>query len=257
MAPSCLDGTDRTLLLEESPRRVRTLLDGVVVADSREMKLLHEAGRLPVYGFPVDAVREGALVPRGGEGSTRHAGEYRRFAVRAGARLVPDAAYRYLADPAGCPGLSQLVFFDWPSMDAWFEEDEEVFKHARDPYHRVDTLHSSREVVVSLGGLELARSSRPRLLFETGLPTRYYLPRLDVRSELLRPSDARSVCPYKGVARYYSIEVDGMRHDDLVWTYPAPVPEAPKLQDLLAFYNEKVDITVDGVLQDRPQTPWS
>jgi uncharacterized protein (DUF427 family) len=257
MAPSVLDDTDRTVLLERSPRRVRTLLDGELIADSREMRLLHEAGRLPVYGFPHASVREGVLVPHSGEGSSPHAGPFRRFAIRTGRRTVADAAYRYLGDPAGAPGLSELVFFDWPTMDAWFEEDEEVFKHARDPYHRVDTLHSSREVVVSLDGVELARSTRPRLLFETGLPTRYYLPRLDVRADVLRESDTHTVCPYKGVASYHSIEVGGRRYQDLAWTYPAPVPEAPKLQGLIAFFNEKLDITVDGVLEERPRSPWS
>jgi uncharacterized protein (DUF427 family) len=132
-----------------------------------------------------------------------------------------------------------------------------VFKHPRDPYHRVDVLNSSRHVQVRVGGVLVAESRRPRLLFETGLPVRYYLPKLDVRPESLVPSATRTRCPYKGEAVYWSVRAGGELFEDIVWSYPAPIPEAPKIENLLAFYNEKTDITVDGVLQERPATKWS
>ena len=170
-----------------------------------------------------------------------------------------DMAWRYTAPTAGCELLADYVAFDWNSADSWFEEDDEVFKHARDPYHRVDTLHSSRRVQVFIDGVQVANSTSPRLLFETGFPTRYYLPKVDVRLDLLVPSATHSVCPYKGTASYYSVQLpDGGRLvSDIVWYYPAPIAECPKIENLLCFFNEKVDIVVDGVAQPRPVTPWS
>jgi uncharacterized protein (DUF427 family) len=142
-------------------------------------------------------------------------------------------------------------------MDSWFEEDDEVFVHPRDPYHRVDVLNSSRHVKVVVEGEVVAETHRPRLLFETGLPTRYYFPKLDVRLELLEPTDSVTACPYKGQARYWSVRVGDHVVKDLVWSYPTTIPECPKIENLLSFYNEKVDLYVDGELQVRPKTPWS
>jgi uncharacterized protein (DUF427 family) len=134
-------------------------------------------------------------------------------------------------------------------MDAWFEEDEEVFVHPRDPYTRVDILPTSREVRVELDGVTIARSTSARLLFETGLPVRYYLPKPHVRMDLLTPTPTVTACPYKGTAEYWSVTVDGTEHPDLVWSYRTPLPESQKIAGLMAFYNDKVDIYVDGVRQ--------
>jgi uncharacterized protein (DUF427 family) len=142
-------------------------------------------------------------------------------------------------------------------MDAWFEEDEEVFTHPRDPYTRVDILPSSRHVRVEVDGVTLAESASPRLLFETGLPVRYYLPKTHVRMDLLTPTDSESHCPYKGQAQWWSVRVGDSLHEDLAWSYRAPLPESQKIAGLVAFYNEKVDIYVDGVLQERPRTKFS
>jgi uncharacterized protein (DUF427 family) len=142
-------------------------------------------------------------------------------------------------------------------MDAWFEEDDEVFVHPRDPYHRVDVLNSSRHVKVTLGGELVAETRRPRLLFETSLPVRYYIPMLDVKMELLDPSDTISRCPYKGVAAYWSVRAGGTVHPDLAWSYRSPIPECPKIENLIAFFNERVDLEVDEERLERPQTPWS
>jgi uncharacterized protein (DUF427 family) len=158
---------------------------------------------------------------------------------------------------SGMEELAGYVAFYWDRVDAWFEEDDEVFKHARDPYKRIDVLQSSRHVEVFIDGAKVADSTRPRILFETGLPTRYYLPKLDVRVDLLRPSASTSVCPYKGTAHYWSVQLPDRLVDDIVWYYPAPIPEIPKIEGHLCFYNEKVDLVVDGVPQERPVSPWS
>jgi len=142
-------------------------------------------------------------------------------------------------------------------MDAWFEEDDEVFVHPRDPYHRVDVLNSSRHVKVSVGGEVVAETRRPRLLFETSLPVRYYIPMLDVRMDLLESSDTISRCPYKGVASYWSVRLGGTLHADLAWSYRSPIPECPKIENLIAFFNERVDLDIDEERVQRPQTPWS
>jgi len=138
-------------------------------------------------------------------------------------------------------------------MDAWYEEEDEVFVHARDPHKRVDVLQSSRHVVVSVGGTVLADSRRPCLLFETGLPTRYYIPPDDVRMDLLRPSEKHTQCPYKGTASYLSSETE----EDIAWFYPEPIPEQPRIAGLIAFFNERVDVEVDGEPEERPETQWS
>jgi uncharacterized protein (DUF427 family) len=131
-------------------------------------------------------------------------------------------------------------------MDAWFEEDEQVFVHPRDPYTRVDTLHSSRHVRVEIDGVTMGETRRPMFLFETRLPTRYYIPKLDVRMDLLEPSESVTRCPYKGVARHWSAQVCDKLVTDIVWSYPAPIPECPKIENLLSFYNERVDLYIVG-----------
>lgn len=118
-------------------------------------------------------------------------------------------------------------------------------------------MRSSRHVGVFANGVVVADSHRPLLLFETGLPVRYYLPKLDVRAELLTVTSTRTRCPYKGEAIYWSVDIDEMHLEDVVWSYPAPIPEIPKIENLLSFFNEKVDIEVDGEIQARPRTAWS
>ncbi len=141
-------------------------------------------------------------------------------------------------------------------MDAWYEEEERVFVHPRDPFHRVDTRRSARHVVVRVAGEVVAETSRPVMLFETGLPVRYYLPREDVRGTL-RPTSTRTTCAYKGEANYWSAEIGDRVIEDLAWSYPAPLRDAGDLVDLICFFDEKVDLVVDGVRRDRPVTPWS
>jgi uncharacterized protein (DUF427 family) len=139
-------------------------------------------------------------------------------------------------------------------MTEWLEEDEPVYTHPRDPYKRVDILASSRHVRIEIDGVTIAESSQPRILYETGLPPRYYIPLTDVRMDLLRRSDAQSHCPYKGTAGYWSVDTGQAVHEDIVWIYRTPLPESQKIAGLACLYNEKVDLYLDGELQERPRT---
>jgi uncharacterized protein (DUF427 family) len=242
---------------EDSPRRVRTYLNGVPVADSTHMKLLLEKKRLPQYYFPREDVNMDLLVESDKQAEDENKGPATYYHVKVGDQTAENAAVAYLSPPEGAPDVSGHIQFDWNSMEAWFEEDDQIYKHARDPYKRIDVLNSSRHIEIKIDGVTVADTHRPRLLFETGLPTRFYVPKLDVDMELLTPTETHSVCPYKGTASYYSVTVDGKTYDDYVWTYPLPIPECPKVENLLCFYNEKVDVYVDGELQERPKTNWS
>jgi uncharacterized protein (DUF427 family) len=146
---------------------------------------------------------------------------------------------------------------DWAAMDRWLEEDEEVLGHPRDPYTRCDPIHSTRHVQVRIDGTLVADSTRSVMLFETGLPTRYYLPADDVRVDLLEPSAHTSFCPYKGRASYHSVRVGENVRENIVWYYQEPFDEVAKIRDLLAFYDEQVEVTIDGVVQPQPASPWS
>lgn len=149
------------------------------------------------------------------------------------------------------------VILDFDAFDEWREEDEVLVGHARDPFKTVDTRRSSRHVVVQIGGVPIADSTRSIMLFETYLPTRYYLPRADVRMELLEASPSTSVCAYKGRARYWSARVGDTHVPDVAWSYEDPDNYATSVKGLICFYNERVDIIVDGELLERPRSPWS
>jgi uncharacterized protein (DUF427 family) len=241
--------------LEPGGKRVRAFLGAEPVADTSRPTLVWEVPYYPTYYFPLADVRTELLEPDGGVAHSPSRGDGRTFTVRAGGRTAPRAALRYEDSPI--EELRDLVRLDWHAMDAWFEEDEQVFTHARDPYTRIDILASSRHVRVEVDGTTVAESTSPRLLFETGLPVRYYLPKTHVRMELLTPTDTVSHCPYKGQAEYWSVRIADRVHEDLAWSYRAPFAESQKIASLVAFYDEKVDVYVDGVLRKRPQTKFS
>ncbi len=248
---------DHTLYFEDSPRRVRVMFNGETIADSKRTKLLRETGYRPIYYFPPDDVRMDLLEPTDEHTRCPYKGDASYWTIRVGDRVSENAAWGYLDPLPGREDIKGYLAFYWNKVDAWYEEAEEVFKHARDPYHRVDVLHGSRHVRVELDGQVLAESRRPRLLFESGLPTRYYLPKQDVRLDLLEPSPTTSRCPYKGVAVYWSLRLGETLLEDIVWSYPLPIPECPKIEQAVCFFNERVDLYVDGELQERPESPWS
>ncbi|MGH7685551.1 MAG: DUF427 domain-containing protein [Candidatus Dormibacteria bacterium] len=238
--------------LEPTAKRVRCFLGGTAVADSTHAMLCFETNRLCVYYFPMGDVRAGALVPsRMYESSLKGTAQY--FDVGNGDAVATDAAWEYRVALPGAQAGTRYVGFHWTLMDAWFEEDEEVFAHPRDPYHRIDVLQSSRHVQVSAAGRVIADSTRPAILYETSLPPRYYIPRADVRLALLGPSTAQTTCAYKGRTTQYWAQ-DGR---DVAWMHEAPNPEVGRIAGLIAFFNERVDITIDGQEQPRPTTPWS
>jgi uncharacterized protein (DUF427 family) len=240
--------------IEYSPRRVRAYFDHQVIADSQRVLLVYETKRPPVYWFPTADVRMDLLVPK--EQAVAGAAEV-RWRSNTARDTSDNLAWSY-AEPTGDrAALTNHIAFYWNAVDAWYEEDEEVFVHPRDPYSRVDTVHSSRHVRVDVDGKTVAETKRPVLLFETGLPTRYYIPKLDVRMDLLEPTDTVTHCPYKGDAGYYTLRLGATTFKDFVWVYRRPIPEIPKIENLLCFYNEKVDLYVDGVLQERPTSPFS
>jgi uncharacterized protein (DUF427 family) len=245
------------ILLEPSPRRVRVVFGNATIADSQRVLMMMEGRQIALYYFPREDVQVDVLEPSGHTREDRNKGAATLFDVRLGDRTAHDAAWSYNQPLPDGQDMTGYVAFEWGKMDAWFEEDEEVFVHPRHPYHRIDVLHSSRKVRVEFGGEIIAETRQPRLLFETGLPTRYYIPKVDVRMEKLVRSVTHTGCPYKGTASYWSVRVGDQVIPDLVWTYPNPHPESYKIENLLAFYNEKVDIYVDGVLQPRPKTRWS
>jgi uncharacterized protein (DUF427 family) len=210
---------ERVVLVDAFPRRVRAVRDGEVVVDSQNVKLVHETGRLPRYAFPAKDVR---------------------------------------IEAPPHPDVDGHVTVPWDAVDAWFEEDERVLVHPRDPYHRIDTFQTSRRIEVSVDGVVLAASTRARALYETALPVRYYLPRADVRCELLEASATVTQCAYKGTARHWSARIGDVLVDDVAWTYDEEVRrEGEPVRWLIAFYNERVDLDVDGQRDERPRTAWS
>jgi uncharacterized protein (DUF427 family) len=207
-----------TVYVEEFPRRVRGIKDGRPVVDSARVRLVHETNRLPRYSFPAGDVQLHAQ---------------------------PD------------PLVDGYVLVRWEDVDAWYEEDEQILGHVHDPYHRIEVYRTSRLLRVSLEGTVLAESGRAKALYETGLPVRWYLPRDDVHTDLLAHSDTETLCAYKGYATHFSARLGDRLVPDVAWSYQDPWHDATEVRGHLAFYNERVDLDIDGVRHDRPSTPWS
>jgi uncharacterized protein (DUF427 family) len=244
----------RALYLEPTPKRIRVEVGGEVIADSRHAFLLHEGGLQPVYYFPPEDVRDEFLEP-----SERHThcpkkGDASYYTIRAGGEVVQAGAWYYPDPLDGTPPIKDLIAFYFDRMGRWLEEGEQIGVHPRDPYHRIDVLASDRQVRVSVNGELLAETDRALALFESNLPTRWYMPAEDVVVSL-EPSDTVTRCPYKGTAAYYSVPGDDGQ--DLLWYYDEPFDEVRKIRGLVCFYNERVDIELDGELQDRPELGFS
>jgi uncharacterized protein (DUF427 family) len=244
--------------VETSMKRVRAYLGGDVVADTRAPLLVWEVPYFPTYYIPAADMR--AELVSAGDAAVESAesdhqaslGKAEVLHVKTTAGTAERAARRYPDSPVA--EIRDAVRLDWSSMTEWFEEDEPVYTHPRDPYSRIDILASSRRVRVEVDGVTVAESDQPRILFETGLPPRYYLPLTDVRMDLLSSSDKSTHCPYKGTAGYWSVDTGTRVHQDLVWIYRTPLPESQKIAGLACFYNERVHLYVDGELQ-KPRSP--
>jgi uncharacterized protein (DUF427 family) len=234
---------------EPTEKRIRAILNNEVIGDSsRAMLMIESPGELNYY-FPIEDLQMDLLLESDYTKKSGYRGTKRFWHVKAGEQVIKNAAWTY--DPKdNRPDFLGYLAINWQAMDHWYEEEEEVFYHPRNPYHRVDTIKSSRHVEVYFDGEKIADTKQPYLLFETSLPTRYYIPVDDVRMDYLKASDTHSICPYKGNASYYSVGVNDAELKDVVWTYPDPIPEAPKVKNLLAFWSEKdkrIQIFVDGI----------
>ena len=238
--------------VEPVPRRIRAYLGTEKALDTTRALYVWEWPNYPQYYIPLADVRQDLLIPEGHAQQTGR-GKAELHGLRAGEAHRPRAA-RVITEST-IDGLSGTVRFEWGALDAWFEEDEQVFVHPRSPYVRVDALRSNRPVRVELDGVVLADTQSPVMVFETGLPTRYYVSRTDVRFAHLIPTDTVTACPYKGVTSgYWSVRVGDTVHKDLAWAYDFPARQLLPIAGLLAFYNEKVDTFVGGQLLERPQT---
>jgi len=240
--------------VEEGRKRVRAYLGGTLVADTLRPRLVWEGPHFPVYYIPAGDVKA-ELVPTGETERSPSRGAAELLDVVAGNVTAQSAARRYPDSPL--EALRDLVRLEFDAMSEWFEEDEPIYVHPRDPYTRVDVLASSRHIRVEIDGVTVADSHQPRILFETGLRPRYYLPMTDIRMDLLRPSSTQTHCPYKGTANYWSVDTGTAVHEDVVWFYRTPLPESQKIAGLASFYNEKVDVYVDGVLEEKPRAKSS
>ncbi|OIJ92688.1 DUF427 domain-containing protein [Streptomyces colonosanans] len=254
----CVRTTPEGLLWEPSERWVRGRTGDVTVVDSRRPVLVWEPGLpVPLYAFPREDVRADLLRPAKNAPTGTHTGSTVFYDLDIDGELLENAAWTYPADD-----LAGHIAFEWfrrsgRGLDHWYEEEEEIFVHPRDPHKRVDALPSSRHVRVEIGGTAVADTRRPVLLFETGLPVRYYIPREDVRLDLFASTDHATGCPYKGTARYWSYRSGAGVPPNVAWSYPDPLPAVAAVKGLVAFYNEAVDITVDGERVERPVTPFS
>jgi uncharacterized protein (DUF427 family) len=235
--------------VERSHKRVRAYLGGELVVDTTAPLLVWENPHYPAFYLPLADVRA-QLVPTGKTSHSPSRGDAVHYTVRAGGREAPDAAWRY--PESLLEEIRDHIRFDWKAMDSWFEEDEEVIVHPRSPYTRVDILPSSRRVRVLVDGEVVADTTRPSLLFETGLPVRYYVPQEDVRMELFEPTSTHTQCPYKGTASYWTLRTEGGVLEDVAWSYLDPLPESSRAAGLISFYNDRVQIEVDGVVEEQP-----
>jgi uncharacterized protein (DUF427 family) len=240
--------------IEPSPRRVRGYLDDDLIFDTTAARYVWEVPYYAQYYIPLADVRAEFLR------DDDHPQKVQLGPSRLHSLVGPHQTHKSAArvfDSDGESLVAGTVRFEWDAV-RWFEEDEPIYGHPRNPYVRVDALRSHRHVRVELGGVALADTRAPVLLFETGLPTRYYIDRTDVAFEHLEPSSTQTLCPYKGVtSEYWSVRVADTVHADLAWTYHYPLPAVAPIAGMVAFYNEKLDIVVDGAELSRPKTHFS
>lgn len=241
--------------VEPVPRRIRAFVSGRPVLDTTAARYVWEWPSYPQYYVPLSDVHPDALVDEHAIQETER-GPARVHGLRVGDTYRQRSALVYDTSPV--EGVAGTVRLDWSAVDAWFEEDERVFVHPRDPYTRVDAIRSTRAVTVGLNGVELAASTSPVMVFETGLPTRFYVNRTDVSFAHLQPSRTQTECPYKGTTgSYWSAAIGGKRFDDIAWTYDFPTRQLLPIAGLVAFYNERVDVSLDGTRLARPTTHFS
>lgn len=237
---------EHILYLEDVPKRIRGMLAGEMVVDTRRGKMLHETGTLIQWYLPRDDVRTDLLQEGGRQTNDPSKGETSHYTLRVGDRVEEDAAWSHTKPPADMPQLAELIAFDFDRLDAWFEEDEQIFGHPRDPYHRCDYRRTSEHVEVRVGGETVAETRRAVKLFETSIPPRYYIPFDDVKPDCLAPSATRGICPYKGRQAYYTVHAGDTTVTDGVWIIYEPFGEAIAVVGYASFWGEGTEVLADG-----------
>ncbi|OAG09602.1 DUF427-domain-containing protein [Paraphaeosphaeria sporulosa] len=236
--------------IEATPRRVRALFGGSYVLDTTKAYHVWEHPYYPQFYIPSTALTPSANLTKNssvsGTSDKVHFGTLSVTNKTTNTRTTTDRILIF-----STKDLKDLVKIDFAALDQWFEEDVPIYQHPKDPYKRIDILSSTRPVKVALDGVTLAESSSPLFLLETTLRTRYYLPPTSVNWEVLSKSDTITYCPYKGRANYYNVTINGKEYKDLVWYYQYPTAESATVVGHLCFYNEKVDVWVDGVKEER------
>ncbi|KAF8626929.1 hypothetical protein AX17_006430 [Amanita inopinata Kibby_2008] len=228
--------------IEQSPRRVRLYFGGVCLIDTKSAKFVWQTKYYPLYFFVEQDLPKAYLK------AVEETAEKVVYDVAIGGKTAPGSLTLHRSGD-----LKGLFTIKFSSMDHWFEEGEEIFVHPKDPYKRVDVLQSSRNVRVEINGVEVANTRAPRFLYETMLPTRTYIPKVDCRLDLLEESQLTTQCPYKGEANYYHVKLPSQeKFENVVWWYRSPLPECGAVKGYLSFYDEKVDVFIDGEKQPRP-----
>jgi uncharacterized protein (DUF427 family) len=248
-----MSGARGIVRTEPSYKRVRIFFGGEAIVDTDDALYVWEAPYYPQYYIPISDVADDVLQPSTKATHSPSRGDATSFHVHAGGREASNAAWSYPESPI--EELRGRVRFEFDAMDAWFEEDEEIFVHPRSPNTRIQILPSSRHVTVTVDDVVVADTHRPTFLHETGLIRRTYFNKLDVRMDLLTPTDRTSRCPYKGTARYWTLHTPAGEHADVAWSYPSPFRESAPIAGLVAFFDERIDLTVDGARLDRPTSP--
>jgi uncharacterized protein (DUF427 family) len=231
--------------VEPVAKRVRAYLGGVKVIDTTRALYVWEVPPFPQFYIPAEDVLASALVAEDAVQGT-HRGEVDLYGLQAGGEHRPHAVKSHAASDV--PAIAGTMRFDFGALDAWYEEDELLFGgHPRSPFVRVDAQRSARPIQVELEGVLLAEAESCVIVFETGLPARYYVDRAALSLDVLEPSETVTVCPYKGVtSAYWSARVGGELHEDVAWSYEFPTRELQPIAGLVAFYDEKVDLVLDG-----------
>ncbi len=237
---------ERILYLERVPKRVRGVFNAKVIVDSTHAKMLHETGEFIQWYFPLEDVAEGVLEKSTTRPGSAFKGETTFYNVRVGDKVHADAAWDHASAPASAEFLHGLVAFDFDAIDAWFEEDDQIFGHPRDPYHRFDVRRTSEHVRVEVAGNVVAETRRAVKLFETSTVTRYYIPPEDVARDVLVGSVTRTYCPYKGEATYFHVRTGDESIEDAAWTLHEPYGEAQLVRDYVSFWTDKTKIYADG-----------
>ena len=239
--PTNVQVPERAVFAVPWGRRLRAVFGGATVVDTERAMVLHETGKLPTQWVPMADVRQDLLRATGPVSANPSAWD-----VVVGDRDAARAVRTWRSRAETDPDLTGYVTVTFDAMDRWFDEDDPVYAHLKDAFHRVDVRSSSRHVIVRQAGQVIAETHRPALLFETGLPTRYYLPFADVRLEHLSLSQTISECPYKGDGQHWHLTVDGQTTEDAAWSLPHPLPEGFGAAEHICFYAEKVELEVDG-----------